>query len=190
MHEREQGDNLRAMQQDVQRRLGQCLLGLQDYERVLKALLAEHEFSGPIEAIEKVKAGRAADIQYLTLGTLVKQLLGAYLTTDKRAAETEDEDGPPDGPPTVSVRTRLFLSEDDFAQLTHGLKELVALRNTLVHHFISLHDLTSMNGCRAAQTALEADLEKIKLHYADLCGWVAHMGGVRARMAEVLQAQR
>ncbi|WP_296644958.1 hypothetical protein [Roseinatronobacter sp.] len=45
-----------------------------------------------------------------------------------------------------------------------------------------------MAGCKSAQTALDADLDRIKLHYADLRAWVEEMVMVKAQMAEVLQS--
>ena len=71
MHETEQGNDLRALQRGVQRGLGQCLLGLQDYERLLKAFLARHQLSASVDTIENAKAERIATFERQTLGALV-----------------------------------------------------------------------------------------------------------------------
>ena len=39
-------------QRDVQRLLGRCMLRIQQYERLLKAMLAHHEVDGPVETLE------------------------------------------------------------------------------------------------------------------------------------------
>jgi CO/xanthine dehydrogenase Mo-binding subunit len=67
--------------------------------------------------------------------------------------------------------------------LSNNLRDFVTLRNTLVHSFIDAHDLESAEGCKAA---LDVDLARIKLHYADLRAWVEQMRAVSAQMAEVM----
>lgn len=42
------------LQRDVQRKLGRCLLRLQQYEILLKALVAHREISGPAEALQGI----------------------------------------------------------------------------------------------------------------------------------------
>lgn len=47
---------LQALQHEVQRLLGRCLLRLQHYERLIKAIMADYEISGPARALEAVWA--------------------------------------------------------------------------------------------------------------------------------------
>ncbi len=49
---------LQALQREVQRLLGRCLLRLQQYERLIKAIMADYEISGPAHALEEVRAAR------------------------------------------------------------------------------------------------------------------------------------
>ena len=46
------------LQRDVQRLLGRCLVRLQQYERLMKAILAQHELSGPVHQLEAQRAER------------------------------------------------------------------------------------------------------------------------------------
>ena len=73
---------LQAQQRDVQRLLGRCLLRLQQYERLMKAVVAHHEISGPADALEKIRAARIDDASTKTLGTLVGQLFGSCVVTE------------------------------------------------------------------------------------------------------------
>lgn len=52
---------LPAPQRDVQRLLGRCLLRLQQYERLMKAIVAHHDLSGPAHALENIRAARVDD---------------------------------------------------------------------------------------------------------------------------------
>jgi len=40
-------EELQTLQRDVQRMLGRCLLRLQQYEKLMKAIVAHHEISAP-----------------------------------------------------------------------------------------------------------------------------------------------
>ena len=136
---------LQPLQQDVQRLLGRCLLRLQQYERLMKAIVAHHEISGPAHSLEAIRAARIEDAATKTLGTLVGQLFGSYVVTDGNGGEERDDDLPGD---VISFRTRvqLSLSAQDYANTQADLKDLVSLRNTLVHHFIDQHDLWTVDG--------------------------------------------
>ena len=76
---------LQALQHEVQRLLGRCLLRLQQYEHLIKALVGHHEIEGPAHALESIRAARVADTASKTLGTLV----GNLLTPDDLAAINE-----------------------------------------------------------------------------------------------------
>lgn len=62
---------LQTLQREVQRLLSRCLLRLQQYEHLIKALVAHHEIAGPAHALETIRAERIADAASKTLGTLV-----------------------------------------------------------------------------------------------------------------------
>lgn len=169
---------LQPLQQDVQRLLGRCLLRLQQYERLMKAIVAHHEISGPAHSLEAIRAARIEDAATKTLGTLVGQLFGSYVVTDGNGGEERDDDLPGD---VISFRTRvqLSLSAQDYANTQADLKDLVSLRNTLVHHFIDQHDLWTVDGCRVAQDELGSAYTRIDQHFEQLRGWAEHMDQAR-----------
>lgn len=175
---------LQTLQREVQRLLGRCLLCLQQYERLIKALVAHHEIDGPVDALESSRAKRIANVAGKTLGNLVSQLLGSYLVSEE--ADTSDEITARTASDTVSfgMRMQLSMSADDYARIESGLKELVQLRNSLVHHFMDQHDLWSLEGCQGAHDALLAACSRIDQHFEQLRGWAVQMDQVRKLMAE------
>jgi arginine repressor len=74
-------------QREVQRLLGRCLLRLQQYERLLKALIARREISGAVHEIESRLAERAAEVEKLTLGSLMKSLFGEVVVIEGRVTD-------------------------------------------------------------------------------------------------------
>jgi uncharacterized protein with GYD domain len=140
-------EELQTLQREVQRMLGRCLLRLQQYEKLMKAIVAHHEISASGSPLESNEAERIADAANKTLGTLVGTLLGTYVTSGE-----QDEVAEPDTPDNIisfKMKMSLRMSAEDFDTTQNDLKELVLLRNNLVHHFIDQHDLWSLDRATA-----------------------------------------
>ncbi len=181
-------DALQTLQREVQRLLGRCLLRLQEYERLIKSIMAHHEISGPAHALETVRAERVADTARKTLGTLVGDLLGSYVVTDENDTPFEDTTNAPEGVGSFRFRMYLGLSNADFVRTENELKELVLLRNNLVHHFIEQHDLWSLDGCRGAHDALVADYSRVDEHVKRLREWAENTEQCLRLVAEVVHS--
>lgn len=178
---------LRALQASVQQRLGQCVVQLQAYEGLLKAILAECEVSGTAKSLGgEARAPKAA---YMTLGGLVSQLMGSFLTPEPQASVPEGEPKPADGPASFRVRIQISIPADEFARIECDLKDFVCLRNELIHHFIERHDLKTLKGCRLADGALIADLRRIERHFDDLRRWAQDLIQTRQHAAEFLDSE-
>lgn len=179
---------LQALQHEVQRLLGRCLLRLQQYEHLIKAIVAHHEIAGPAHALESIRAARVADTASKTLGALVGNLVGSYVVTDDVGAPAEVTANAPENVISFGMRMHLSLSAEDYSRTQDDLKELVSLRNNLVHHFIDHHDLWSLDGCRGAQDALVAAYSRIDQHFEQLRGWAEHVDQARRLTAEFVQS--
>lgn len=75
-------DPLEELQHDVQRLLGRCLLGLQQYESLLKKMLVNHELGGPPEVLEALRQQRIDDFSGKTLGQLAQALFEEYVVIE------------------------------------------------------------------------------------------------------------
>lgn len=69
------------LQRDVQRKLGRCLLRLQQYEILLKALVAHGDIAGPPAELQSVWNAQVACAQKKTLGSLVGMLTERHLNS-------------------------------------------------------------------------------------------------------------
>lgn len=181
------GDKMTCAQWEVQRLLGRCLLRIQQYERLMKAIVAHHDLSGPATALEAIRAARVEDAATKTLGTMVGQLFGSYVVTDS-GLEEELADPVVGEVATVRMRLQLSMGAEDYQRTQAELRDLVALRNGLVHHFIDHHDLWSVQGCRSAQEALVGAYSRIDQHFEQLRGWAEHMDQARRLAAEFVQS--
>lgn len=180
----------KELQQDVQRLLGRCMLRLQQYERLIKALVAHQQVSGPMDAFEAAQAKQVDRTAGKTLGTLVGAFLGSYFVADD--ATPPDPPGNSDETPSdwASLKMSCVMPEAEIAAVETGLKELVSLRNDLVHHFIDQHDIFSPDGCRSAQTALIAAYSRIDGHFHQLADWADRMTETQRMLVTYTQTER
>lgn len=172
------------LQRDVQRKLGRCLLRLQQYENLLKALVAHGDIAGPPAELVAVRDAQVASAQKKTLGTLVGMLTERHLTSAEEDDNTDEPQG--DGGPWFCFRFQLRLDASQHQATTAALKELVDLRNELVHHFLQRFNIFESQGCMAADAYLDASYETIDGHYLTLRGWAQVMHEAHEAMASFM----
>lgn len=185
---------LRVLQHEVQRKLGRCMLRLQQYERSFKAMVAGMAVEGPVEQFQAVQDRKRASMRTKTLGTLVGMFTGGHLTAASSDVEAEPDDDASSVGQSVDVawastRFNLSMSPEHYTQTKDGLAELVALRNDLVHHFIERFDIFDENGCRAAVTHLDTCYEKIEGHFNRMKDWATTLAETQALASSFLQSK-
>ena len=173
-------------QHEVQRLLGRCLLRLQQYEKLMKALLAHHQLAGPVHDLEQIREARMRKV--VTLGQLAGELMTSYVISAEPAAPDLDEATTAHATMFASLRTTLKLSAEEHARAQVALKALVDLRNDLVHHFIDRYDLWSDDGCVAASAYLRDSYTRIDGHFEELRAWTEHMQKAHALVAAFVQS--
>lgn len=185
---------LKALQHEVQRKLGGCMLRLQQYERLLKDMVAGMAVEGPVEQLQALQDQKRDCMRTKTLGTLAGMFTGDHLS----AALSDVEVGPDKGTsfsdqsvdvPWASVRFNIAMSSERYSQTKDGLAELVALRNDLVHHFIERFDIFDDNGCREAVAHLDTCYEQIDGHFERLKDWATSLAETRALMSSYMQSK-
>ncbi|MBN8714042.1 MAG: OST-HTH/LOTUS domain-containing protein [Xanthomonadales bacterium] len=152
----------------------------------MKAIVAHHEISATGLPLVSDQEQRITDAASKTLGTLVGTLLGSCVITDAM----ENASGPDARDDTMSfkMKVNLHTSIGDYDRIQSDLKELVLLRNNLVHHFIDQHDVWSLDGCRSARDTLTAAYNRIDQHFEQLRSWAEHMDEARRLAAEFCQS--
>ncbi len=174
------------LQRDVQRKLGRCLLRLQQYEILLKALVAHSDLAGSPTELQAVRDAQVASAQKKTLGTLVGMLTERHLAL---ADDCDSAEAPPQDNSSLwfQFRFRVQLDASQHQVTTAALKELVDLRNELVHHFLQRFNIWEHQGCIDADAYLDASYETIDGHYVTLREWVQGMEEARSYMAAFMK---
>ncbi|MCL8329456.1 MULTISPECIES: OST-HTH/LOTUS domain-containing protein [Pseudomonas] len=182
-------DDVSELQHIVQRKLGRCLLRLQQYERQLKAMVAHGELSGPADQLQTIREQKITHTQKKTMGTLVGMLIESFLTSSLPNEEKSQTESDANVQTWFSYRCQMEMPAEYYEATKATLKELVDLRNELVHHFLERFDLWSESGCQAADGFLEESYEAINRHYLNLQCWAKAMDKARTEMASIVQSQ-
>lgn len=178
-------DEIADAQRLVQQTLGRCLLRIQQYEKLLKTMLAYSQLHGSSSELLELQQARVASVQSKTLGQLIRLFTDDYLTT----GETEDsgsQSGDLEEPGWFRFQSTMLLTEDRYRETGSALRELVILRNALVHHFIDLFDLWSLEGCTQAQAFLEESYESVAGHHLELIEWAKSMNAARIQLGSAV----
>lgn len=175
-------------QRDVQRLLGRCLLRIQQYERLLKAMLANHELAGPVGTLEAQRAERTEKLSDKSLGTLVKAMFDTYVLPMGFERELLPESKTPADRIAMAFGFRMEMTPEDRDKTKTAIEDLVDLRNQLVHHLIEQFDLWTDVGCVAAVRHLEGSYIRIDRHFVELADWAKHMDEARSLAAQFTQS--
>lgn len=172
------------LQYEVEWLLGNCVLRLQEFERLMKAMLAGHKLAGSIETLQASRIGRQEQFATMTLGTLVKSLFESVVR-GKGSGGCELSAGADQTPnkADIAIRLGLSMSDEDRAEVKAAIESLVAMRNGLVHHFLDRFDLQSDDGCQAAIAHLAHCRERAEEHFAQLQDWAESIKKVQAYAA-------
>lgn len=187
MSEMTDGDIV-AAQHGVQRLLGRCLLRLQQYEKLMKLLVAHHELAGAAHDLQRIQENRVKATALDSLGILVGKLTGSYLVDEPNEQPIGDERDMPADALSIGFRMQIQMTPEDYVRTKASLKELVDLRNRLVHHFIDQFNVWSLEGCAAASVHLQTSYERIDRHFEQLRSWAEQMEEAKKLHVAFLQS--
>lgn len=174
-------------QVSIQCLLGKCLLRLQEYESLLKRMLPNAAVSGPALDVPASIAKKRSSFQKKMMGELVGTLTESFLT-EEDADQEELTSSRQDGGNMVWVESRMqvVFAAERYVGTTAALKELVALRNELVHHFIDKFDLSNIDGFVDAEVFLKSSYKSIDEQLTLLQAWNNAMIEAQGKMASLL----
>lgn len=180
-----------VLHREVQRKLGRCLIRLQQYEKLMKAIVVEHHIAGPASKLANIKENRGEEVSKKSLGLVVGQLTESFLATPTPEAsiEKEGEDLCTSTEPWFKFGFRIEMSEQNFENAKDKLTELVNLRNQLVHHFLDDHEIWTEAGRLAAEAYLDDRFAKIEAHFAELRDWANHLVDASTHMANFMRTK-
>lgn len=181
-------DHVDALHREVQRKFGRNLLMLQQYESLVKAIVAEHNIAGSSSDLFDNRTAQHVAVATKTLGQVVEALVGNFITPTSNSSQPKDNEEPPDNltTPWVRMTHRIELADEDFKRVSQRLEDLVELRNELVHHFLEKHDIGTELGCLAAGAYLDECFKLIESSHEEMAQFARHSSDSRALMANFM----
>ncbi len=176
-------------QHEVQRQLGRCLVRLQQYEHLMKAMLSVHRIGGAADELEGLHAKNIQRFAGKSLGQLVEVFFQTYAVQMGTERPVLDDAQVPTDKISVSFQFQMQMEEERLAGLRTAVEELVRMRNDLVHHFLEHFAIWTNEGCAAALEHLKDCYARIDRHYLELREWAEHLDKARHIAASFAQSQ-
>lgn len=173
---------LPAARHAVEHLFGQCILRLQANELLMKSMVAGHKLLAPMTGIKEAQVDRAVETGRKTMGSLVNEMMGSFLVPEgQEGMRKHQEDAS-----AIASTFMIALPKEEFARIEAEHRNLVLLRNALVHHFLEQHDLRTVEGCHAAKQTLTDTLNRITRAHEELHYWARDMSRSREALAGFL----
>jgi len=136
-----------------------------------------------------VPAQRSAELSTTNLGKVAERLFKSVIVPDG-FSESDAADAALTSGTEVAFRTvvRIQMSKADFEKARQGVKDLVDLRNTLVHHLLELFDVWSEEGCVDAIDYLSNAYARVDEHMLQLRQWAESLDHAKQRAAQALSS--
>ena len=187
---------LSELQGEVQRKLGACVVQVQLYELLMKAIVEMTTLEGISDTLEAERANSAAEISDKSLGRLIQEHVLKDLIVNV-AADGNDSSRASDkelhaiaqGLPYLKIRHQIGMKPEELAIASQGLEAMLKTRNQLVHHFVARFDLKSDESCAGAMDYLEKCQAMFDMSLAQLKGWAAGMVHAQQLIASFAKTQ-
>lgn len=170
----------------IQRLLGLSLLRLQEYESLLKQMLLKGRVAGPPAEIPGLLQKKSTSLQRKMMGELVGDLTKTFFAVENANHVENTSSKPVKNIAWIEAHAQIVFSRERYAVVAPALKELVSLRNELVHHFIHKFDLDSFEGCTEAEEFLQKSHASIEENLTLLRTWNKSLEDIQARLISLL----
>lgn len=179
-----QPENIAEAQREVQRKLGRNLLRIQQFEVMVKSMVANRVIECESGDMHSFLDKRKQEVAKKTLGQVV-----GVLTTDLLSLPANEEGQQQEhrGDPTkiwFRMSFQFEMSPDDHQHMQQRLAELVELRNELVHHFIEIHNIWTVEGCASADAYLDDCYRLINERFVELRKIAQHQDEARKALMQ------
>ena len=188
------------VQREVQRKLGRCMIRIQQFELLMKAMLSSMAGEGTVKEFELAKEKTASNVNGKSLGNLVNDyfftdyLVNADTVRDKLDRAEEAELASPEaaavaaGLPYFKYRFQMQMEPRELKREKAALNKFRDLRNEIVHHLLDKFNLGEASSCQAALAYLDESYEAIDEHFIRLKGWASSMNTAREASIAFMQS--
>jgi len=156
-------DENARLKAEVLRKVGRNIMNFQKIEGMLKLILSQFNFEGPIHEIGSIIDDQARSTEFHTLGKLVKDYLDTIYSDTEKKLNFAGKD-----PTWVRYTFKITAEDGSLPGVERDLKLLVLERNRLVHQMLIQFNPDSVESCKYLEIELDKQNETIKRHYTNL----------------------
>ncbi len=143
---------------EVLRKIGRNMMLFQQFEHLLKLIIANGKLSGYANELANIKTKQAANVSKQTMGQLVGQYIeNTNPDSEEQATEPEDIKEA-----YISFSFRIECNSIFYETKKEALTRLVSERNELVHHLLPKFDTSSAKSCEELGNKLDEQSDKIR----------------------------
>lgn len=148
---------MKALSDDVLRKIGRNVLVFQQIEGLLKSLVTNHRVDGTTPDFEERHKRQAKKIQTQMMGALIKRYIDGILSDAGKPPKK------PEGGTQVQISfTFRTAGDSDFSKSQRtNLELMVSERNNLIHHFLPRWQPDSLEHMTEASSYLDQQYKKV-----------------------------
>ncbi len=172
------------------------MLRVQQYERLMKAMLARMALGGTEATIETSLTVKANEVSDKSLGVLLQNYFLKEFLVDSgtksnqtESAEFAESQAIAAGLPYFKFRFQMQMSPEDIEQTKQALLKFRDLRNAVVHHLLDQSDISNASGCLGAIAYLDTSYVTFDAHCLQLKEWAEGMARARSSNASFMGSQ-
>lgn len=183
-----QPENIAKAQREIQRKLGRTLIRIQQLEFMVKSMVVNCVLETESGDTHGFMDKRKKTVSRKTLGLLVGDLTTELVT--RPANEKEQDQELPGDPTKIRFRStfQFEMSPEDHQDIQQRLADLVDLRNELVHHFIEIHNIWTVEGCASADAYLDDCYRLINERFEEMRKIAQHLDEFKKDAANLMQS--
>ncbi len=169
---------------EVHRKIGRNMMLFQEFEYLLKFILANGKFSGFISELKAIRTEQAARINKQTMGQLVSQ----YVENTHPDFEYKSDVPEKLKEPHFSFNFQIECDPSNYEAKKEALAEIVLERNELVHHLLPSFDVTSVQSCEGVGNKLDDQCEKIRQEISEMKLILKSFNDIRKDVVDFLRS--
>lgn len=182
-------DEYQEAKTDVFCLLGRCVVASQAYETLLKFIIKRAE---DLALVQKSKEdfNQALTSDLRTLGALVNEFVNSF-EENAEGVFVHHRLGFEDGKGnSVNCSLQIPYPGDDLGSVKHHHLSIVRLRNEVIHNFLNIFDISTLDGCIDAKKYLINAIDRMKQHHKDLSEWLQNLNSAYGEALEVFKSEQ
>lgn len=170
---------------EVHRKIGRNMMLFQEFEYLLKFILADGRLSGYASELKAIRSEKAARINKQTMG----QLVGQYVEDAHPDFEYKSDAPEVIKEPYLSFNFKIKCDSSNYESKKEALAKIVLERNELVHHLLRSFDASSVQSCEDVGKKLDDQSEKMRQEISEIQSLAKRLVKSKTILADFLASE-